>query len=385
MSSETTGWPWQNPVRAEWRRYSRWQGARGPGFPTYVYSSHAPNQMQPLPRGRRATERRRSRLFAGFGKGASLSLVRNLLLRASHNAWLRESAPRYRFVRSSARRFLPGEDAASALEAAAKLAREGVSSLVTHLGENVDDRAEAETVTAGYRELLDRIQAANLPSEISVKLTQLGLDVDQEICFANLAELLDHPLHRQAGSHRIVWIDMEQSAYVDPTLEMYQRVRAVNPRVGVCLQAYLYRTEQDVEALVASGASVRLVKGAYSEPAEIAYPKKRDVDESYFRLAQMLLASEARRTGVRAALATHDRKIIMRVIEWAKHQGISKNQLEFAMLYGIEREEQLHLAREGYRSCVLISYGAYWFPWFVRRLAERPANMLFLARNIFSG
>jgi proline dehydrogenase len=314
-----------------------------------------------------------------------LSLIRDLLLKASQNAWLRESAPHYRFVRSSARRFLPGEDASSALEAAEKLGRDGVSSLVTHLGENVSDRTEAEKVTADYGELLDRIRAANLPSEISVKLTQLGLDVDAEICFANLTKLLGHALHKEPDSRRILWIDMEQSAYVDATLEMYRRARAVNPRVGVCIQAYLYRTEQDAEALLTNGAAVRLVKGAYSEPAEIAYPKKRDVDESYLRLAKMFLASDPRRAGVRAALATHDLKIIGQVSEWAAQQGIGKNQLEFAMLYGIEREEQLRLAREGYRSCVLISYGAYWFPWFVRRLAERPANLLFLARNIFSG
>jgi proline dehydrogenase len=314
-----------------------------------------------------------------------LSFLRNVLLRASQNTWLRESAPQYRFVRNSARRFLPGEDAASALEAAATLGRGGVSSLITHLGENVNDRAEAEKVTAGYWELLDQIRAANLPSEISVKLTQLGLDVDTEVCYANLAKLLDHPAHRQADSNKLLWIDMEQSPYVDPTLEMYRRVRAINPRVGVCLQAYLYRTEQDVEALVSSGAAVRLVKGAYSEPAEIAYPKKHDVDESYFHLAQVLLGSEAQRNGVRVALATHDLKIISRISQWAAQQGLNKSQLEFAMLYGIEREEQLNLAREGYRSCVLVSYGNYWFPWFVRRLAERPANMLFLARNIFSG
>jgi proline dehydrogenase len=308
-----------------------------------------------------------------------------MLLKASQSAWLRESAPRYGFVRNSARRFLPGEDAASALEAARKMAREGISSLLTHLGENVNDRAEAETVMADYVKLLDQIRAAGLPSEISVKLTQLGLDVDAEACFANLARLLSHDHHTQADGNKILWIDMEQSAYVDATLEMYRRARAVNPRVGVCVQAYLYRTEQDLEALIASGAAVRLVKGAYSEPAEIAYPQKRDVDESYFRLAQMLLGSEDQRTGVRAALATHDRGLIARISEWAKQQGMINSQLEFAMLYGIQREEQLRLAREGYRSCVLVSYGAYWFPWFVRRLAERPANVLFLARNVFSG
>jgi len=313
-----------------------------------------------------------------------LGLIRNLLLKASQSAWLRENASRYAFVRSSAKRFLPGETVASALEVAGKLAGEGVTSLLTHLGENVSDRAQAGGVTSEYLELLDRIRSAGLPSEISVKLTQLGLDVDAEICFVNLTKLLAHEQHTPTDSNRILWIDMEQSAYVDATLEMYLRARAANPRVGVCVQAYLYRTEQDVEALVGSGASVRLVKGAYSEPAEIAYPKKHDVNESYFRLAQMLLGSEAQRAGVRVALATHDWKLIARISEWAGRQGISKSQLEFAMLYGIEREEQLRLAREGYRSCVLVSYGAYWFPWFVRRLAERPANMLLLARNLFS-
>ena len=317
------------------------------------------------------------------GRVRALSLMRSVLLKASQSAWLRESAPGYRFVRNSAKRFLPGEDVASTLAAAEKLAGQGVSSLLTHLGENVEGRAQAEESTAEYLTLLDRICAAGLPSEVSVKLTHLGLDIDVELCFANLTKLLAHSAHTQADSRRILWIDMEQSPYVDPTLEMYRRARAVNSRVGVCVQAYLYRTEQDLEPLVESGAAVRLVKGAYSEPAEIAFPKKRDVDENYFRLAQMLLSNEAQRAGVRVALATHDPKLIARISEWAAQQGISKSRLEFAMLYGIQREMQLQLAGEGYRSCVLISYGSHWFPWFVRRLAERPANLLFLARNFF--
>jgi proline dehydrogenase len=313
-----------------------------------------------------------------------LGLTRTLLLKASQSAWLRESAPRYRFVRRAATRFLPGEDVAAALEAAGKLGADGISSMLTHLGENVSDRTEAEAATAEYLGLLDRILSASLPSEISVKLTQLGLDVDPETCFANLRRLLGHAAHTETDSKRTLWVDMEQSAYVDATLQVCRRARAVNPRVGVCVQAYLYRTEQDVEELVAGGAAVRLVKGAYSEPAEIAYPKKHDVDESYFRLAKRLLGSAAHRDGARVALATHDRRLIGRISEWARQEGMNESQLEFAMLYGIEREEQLRLAREGYRSCVLVSYGAYWFPWFVRRLAERPANLFLLARNIFS-
>jgi proline dehydrogenase len=228
--------------------------------------------------------------------------------------------------------------------------------------------------------VLERIRTAGLPSEVSVKLTQLGLDLDCEFCFANLAKLIEH---LPAG--KTLWIDMEQSSYVDVTLELYRRARRTHRNLGVCVQAYLYRTEKDVESLLSIGASLRLVKGAYNEPPEIAFRKKADVDENYFRLAQRLLGPEALRAGIRAALATHDRKLIARVTGWAAAQGIAKDQLEFEMLYGIQRAEQLRLAREGYRCAVLVSYGSFWFPWFMRRLAERPANILFLARNVFSG
>lgn len=307
-----------------------------------------------------------------------MSWMRRRLVRASESRWLREHAPRFGFIRRAAARFLPGEDAESAIAAARRLAADGISALLTHLGENVRDRTEAEAITQQYLDLLDRIRAEAIPAEISVKLTQLGLDFDRELCFANLAKLLDY----SAG--RTVWIDMEQSSYLDATFELHERARKSHPNVGICVQAYLYRTKTDVESLISSGASVRLVKGAYSEPREIAYPKKTDVDENYFRLAQMLLNSEARRAGVRVVIATHDAKLIKRIANWAAREGIAKNQLEFAMLYGIQRTEQLRLAREGYRSDVLISYGTFWFPWFMRRLAERPANIFFVARNLFS-
>jgi len=170
---------------------------------------------------------------------------------------------------------------------------------------------------------------------------------------------------------------------VDATLEIYLRARKAYASVGVCVQAYLYRTQKDLDSLIAIGAAVRLVKGAYNEPAEIAYPRKNDVDASYMELAKRLLSPEARRAGVRAAIATHDRTLIASLIDWAAAQGVPKNRLEFQMLYGIQRAEQLRLAQEGYRSAVLISYGTFWYPWFMRRLAERPANVLFLARNFF--
>jgi proline dehydrogenase len=313
-----------------------------------------------------------------------MNLMRRILVKASESRWLRERAPRFRFVRSAAARFMPGENAEDALAAARGLAESGITFLLTQLGENITERAEAEGVTAHYLDLLDRIREAQLPTEVSVKLTQLGLDLDREFCFANLMKLVEHSRVGGPALEKTLWIDMEQSGYVDATLELYGRARRAHRNVGVCVQAYFRRTEKDVESLVSMGASVRLVKGAYSEPPDIAFSRKEDVDENYFRLAQMLWSVEARRAGVRAVMATHDRTLIARLTDWASAQGIAKDQIEFAMLFGIQRAEQLRLAKEGYRSGVLISYGSFWFPWFMRRLAERPANVWFLVRNIFS-
>jgi proline dehydrogenase len=313
-----------------------------------------------------------------------MNLLRTAFIEASQNEWLRSRAPRFAFVRRTAGRFLPGEDLDSALAAARNLAASGISTLLTYLGENIGDRDEAAAVAERYLDTLKQIRAAALPSEISVKLTQLGLDVDVETCFENLIKLLDHSDPAADPRGHTVWIDMEHSPYVDVTLEVFRRARATHRNVGVCLQAYLYRTESDIEKLMPLGPAIRLVKGAYSEPSEIAFARKRDVDENFLRLTQRLLSAEARDAGVRAVIATHDRKLIGRIADWSASRGIAKTDLEFATLYGIQRTEQIRLAREGYRSCVLVSYGAYWFPWFMRRLAERPANALFLARNIFS-
>jgi len=273
---------------------------------------------------------------------------------------------------------MPGEETSDALAAAARLAENRIATVLTHLGENIADRGEADGVAQHYLDLNERIRVANLPAEISVKLTQLGLDLDAKFCFAHVAQLAE-----RTPPEKTLWIDMEQSPYVDATLDLYQRARERCRNVGVCVQAYLYRTVQDVERLIAMGASVRLVKGAYNEPAELAFPKKKDVDDNYFQLAKLLLGAEARRAGVRAAIATHDRALIQRICDFAASEGARNEQVEFQMLYGIQRAEQIRLAQHGYRMGVLISYGSYWFPWFMRRLAERPANMLFLARNFF--
>ncbi|MGC1685329.1 MAG: proline dehydrogenase family protein [Candidatus Acidiferrales bacterium] len=309
-----------------------------------------------------------------------MSWARTLLLKAAENRWLRERAPQYSFVKRGVARFMPGESVADAFRAVRELQAKGIGAVLTALGENVADRNEAEAETSHYADVLGQIWVQRIPAEISVKLTHLGLDLDKEFCFANLSRLI-----AISPTGKTVWIDMEQSSNVNATLEIYRRAREAGANVGVCLQSYLRRTEEDIRKLLPLGGAIRLVKGAYNETPEVAFPHKRDVDENYFRIAQTLLGEDARRAGLRAAIATHDIRLIARIQEWAAANGLAKNQLEFQMLYGIQRAEQLRLATEGCRSVVLVAYGKYWFPWYMRRLAERPANVWFLARNFFSG
>jgi proline dehydrogenase len=304
-------------------------------------------------------------------------MMRGVFLWASENRWLRERLPRHRFARRSVARFMPGEELGDALAAAQTLQNQGLKTVFTKLGENIRDREEAEEVRDHYLQVLGEIETAGLAAEISVKPTHLGLDLSKKLCFENL-----QPLIERAGKNRIVWIDMESSPYVDPTLELYRRAREAYTNVGVCLQAYLYRTAKDLESLKALGPAIRLVKGAYREPSSVAFPRKKDVDRNYFELSKDLLSEASRGAGVRTAIATHDRSLIRRIAEHALASGLSKQDFEFQMLYGIQREEQLRLAREGWRSTVLIAYGSYWFPWYMRRLAERPANVWFVIRNM---
>lgn len=309
-----------------------------------------------------------------------MGVTRTLLLAASQSHWLRERASRYGFVRRAVLRFMPGEDVEDALAAAREFSQAGLSAVFTRLGENVTEEREAAAVTRHYLELLRRMRELALPGDLSVKLTQLGLDLSPELCHESLCRILE-----RAGRECLVWIDMESSPYVDRTLEQYRRARARFPNVGVCLQAYLYRTEADLESLLPLAPAIRLVKGAYRETREHAYPRRRDVDANFARLAARLLDAAARQKGMRVAIGTHDLNLIRRAQEHAEAAGLGKDAYEFQMLYGIQRPEQLRLAREGYRAKVLISYGNYWFPWYMRRLAERPANVWFVVRNLFSG
>lgn len=308
-----------------------------------------------------------------------MALMRSMLLAASQNVWLREHAVNYPFVRKSVSRFMPGETLDAALGAAQTLLQKKIGTVFTHLGENVTDRSEARKVAEHYLEVLDRIHAMGLPTEVSVKLTQLGLDLSADFCFDNLEQVIRH----ESGKS-IVWVDIEASNYVDATLEIYRRVLTKYPNAGLCLQSYLYRTKKDLADLLPLRPSIRLVKGAYKEPASIAYPKKQDVDDNYFALAQEMLRARAEGQCVRAAFGTHDVPLIRRLSEYVSQQGFAANEFEVQMLYGIQRAEQERLASAGHRSIVLVAYGSYWYPWFVRRLAERPANLWFMLRNVFA-
>ena len=309
-----------------------------------------------------------------------MGVMRSALLAASESRWLRQQAPRMGFVKKAVRRFMPGERIEDALAAAAELRREGITAVVTKLGENVSEMREADAVAAHYVDVLAKIEASGLDCLISVKLTQLGLDVDRERCYAHVRDLAS----RAHAQGRLLWIDMEQHGYVDVTLDLYRRVLAEFPNVGVCLQAYLYRTEADLTAIIPLGGGVRLVKGAYLEPADIAFPKKADVDANFLKLSKQMIGQEAAVSGFLAVFGTHDSRMIRAIQDYAASSGIGAERYEFDLLYGIQRSEQQRLAREHARIRVLIAYGDYWFPWYMRRLAERPANVLFVAKSMFS-
>ena len=308
-----------------------------------------------------------------------MSLMRSLLLAASQNRWLRDHATHYSFVRGTVSRFMPGETLDDAIDAAEALRRKKIGSVFTHLGENTRDRAEAQQVAEHYLEVLKRIREKGLQAEISVKLTQLGLDLSVDLCFEHLNAIIE-----RAEKDSIVWVDMEASNYVDATLELYRRALTAHPNVGICLQAYLHRTKDDLAKLLPLRPSIRLVKGAYNEPREIAFPRKQDVDENYFELGKQMLEAKKENCCVRAAFGTHDVALIRRLADFASGEGLAKKDFEVQMLYGIQRAEQERLASDGCTSIVLVAYGSYWYPWFVRRLAERPANLWFMLRNVFA-
>ncbi|MHB9041137.1 MAG: proline dehydrogenase family protein [Melioribacteraceae bacterium] len=308
-----------------------------------------------------------------------MGISRNLLLWASENPWMRAHVPKWKFVRSAIKKFMPGENVSDALHAA-KLFNEGsIPAIFTRLGENINHLSEGLEVRNHYLELIDKISDHKLDIEISLKLSQLGFDSDFEETYERFKSITEK-VKEKLGN--MVWIDMEGSSYTEKTIFFYKRIREEFDNVGLCVQAYLYRTEKDLEDLMNIDANIRLVKGAYKEPADIAFKLKKDVDENYLHLAKLMLRQKGEKN-VRIAFGTHDENLCSQIIKEAKHYSVSKEQVEFQMLYGIKPNYQQNLANHGHKVRVLISYGDFWYPWYMRRLAERPANVWFVLKNIF--
>jgi proline dehydrogenase len=298
-----------------------------------------------------------------------MSIARAVLLRASRSKWLAEQFRKRKFAKRAVKRFMPGEDAGSALDAAAVFAKDGIGTLFTELGEQIENVGEAAEVRDDYFRLLEAVRDRKLPAHVSVKATHLGMRLDPAFCREAVVALARRA--EEIGS--LLWIDMEESWYVDETLALFRDVRGAGRQVGLAMQSYLYRTPKDVESLLPLQPTVRLVKGAYNEAAEVAFPKKADTDRAYLEIGEQLLNG-----GAHPVFGTHDMKIVEEI---RRRHG--KAGYEIHMLYGIKSAEQRALAASGVTVKVLISYGEHWFPWYVRRLAERPANVWFVVKNMW--
>jgi proline dehydrogenase len=303
-------------------------------------------------------------------------MMRALLIKLSHSPRMGRWLTRNPLGRRVARRFVPGETLDEAIVAARACNQAGMTVSVDHLGENVATEADARCARDTYLSIFDRIAQDKLDANVSLKLTQLGLDLGDALC----QQMVEAIVQRAASYANFVRIDMEGSPYTQRTIDLVKRICAKHSAVGVVVQSYLYRSEQDVKDLLAAGCRIRLCKGAYKEPASIAFPKKADVDANFVRLTQLMLATAS---GIYHGIATHDPRMIDATKQFAAEKGIGKDQFEFQMLYGIRTDLQQELVREGYRMRVYIPYGRDWFPYFMRRLAERPANVLFFLRSLF--
>ena len=308
-----------------------------------------------------------------------MSLGRNILLWCSRNEWLKKKFPKMKFTRRAVKKFMPGETWEDAISATRKLLENNIPTTFTHLGENITTLEEAEENTKHYIALLDKINKENLDIEISLKLTQIGFDLSFDKTFELFSQIAD----KTKSCNNFVFIDIEDSSYVDKTIEFYKKIKKNYDNVGLCLQSYLYRTMKDIEQMMDINPTIRLVKGAYKEPETVAFKSKKQVDENFFKLSSFLI-NKIKDKNWRAAFATHDMNMVKLIEDEGARLGIDKSNLEFHMLYGIKSSEQLKLAADGYAVRVLISYGESWFPWYMRRLAERPANVSFVLKNLLS-
>ncbi|HEX6818933.1 MAG TPA: proline dehydrogenase family protein [Ktedonobacterales bacterium] len=303
-------------------------------------------------------------------------MLKDTMLYLARQDGIRKFVSHNTTARRVARRFVAGESLDDAMLVAHSLNKQHISVSLDHLGENVADAAEAESAAGDYVRILDRIATEDAEANISIKLTALGLDIGADLCRANL----DRVLSRARALNIFVRVDMEGSDYTQATMDMVSDLRRTYDNVGTVLQSMLYRTPKDVETLIASKTRVRLVKGAYLEPATVAYPKKADVDRQYIELMHELLLR-----GAYPAIATHDERIITDARQFATEHGIARARFEFQMLYGIRRDLQEKLSRDGYNVRVYVPYGTQWYPYLTRRMAERPANLVFVMSNALRG
>jgi len=301
-------------------------------------------------------------------------MLRSLLLKLSESPGMARWVTSNAVSRRMARRFVAGETLHEAVNAARASNQAGMLASLDFLGENVASEADARRARDLYLAKFDRIAQERLDANISLKLTQLGMDLGETFCQGMLEPIVE----RAASYGNFVRVDMEGSAYTQRTIDLVRRVRGKYAAVGTVIQSYLYRSEQDVRDLLAAGCRIRLCKGAYKEPAEIAFPQKADVDANFVKLMRILLPS-----GIYHGIATHDPRLIETTMDFASKNGIGKDQFEFQMLYGIRTDLQQELVRAGYGMRIYIPYGSDWFPYFMRRLAERPANVAFILRNLF--
>jgi proline dehydrogenase len=309
-----------------------------------------------------------------------MTIARNALLRMSKSHWLADRVMTRGFARKAVKKFMPGEELADALDASAAIGRDKLGSVLTKLGENLTAQSEADAVRDHYLDVFDQVRARRLNAHVSVKPTQLGLDFSQSRC----AEHLEVLAQKAESTGTCLWLDMEDSSYVDRTLELYRDLRAKHEKVGLAMQAYLRRTPADLAQLLYTRPTVRLVKGAYAEPPHVAFPAKRDVDLAYYDLAVELLNAAAKGQAL-PIFGTHDMGLIDRLVGKAASIGVPDGGYEVHMLYGIRMGEQRALAVRGRTVKTLISYGSSWFPWYMRRLAERPANVWFVVKSMLAG
>ncbi|HYP25243.1 MAG TPA: proline dehydrogenase family protein [Blastocatellia bacterium] len=303
-------------------------------------------------------------------------MMKSALLYISRSEGFKNFLTRFESFNRVTHRFVAGEELSEAGEAIRQLNGKRITATFDHLGESISSEAETRAEVTEYRHVLEHIEANRLDSNVSVKLTQLGLDIDPALCYENTRAIVE----AAAGFGNFVRIDMEDSPKTDATLDIFNRLRDEFDNVGIVIQSYLYRSEKDVEKLLARGARIRLCKGAYDEPASVAFPQKADTDANYVKLMKMLLTS-----GIYHGIATHDEKMIAATRQFAAEQGIGPDRYEFQMLYGVRRDLQEQLVSQGYRMRVYVPYGQFWYPYFMRRLAERPANVWFVLKNMMKG